>query len=155
MSQSFERDILPLLQQLGGLLSKSQLFEWGVAHTGVSIERPAMTILVTLSMGGEPMRVGDIAQQMGVEGPHVTRHVNSLKQRGMVERVVDAADARARLVELTERGAAVAKSYQDALFGLLDEVIGSWDEGQRHAFTESLRFLTEGISSALHRNAIE
>ncbi|MGC2977811.1 MarR family winged helix-turn-helix transcriptional regulator [Brevibacterium sp. FAM 25378] len=154
MSQ-FERDVWPLLQQLGALLSKSQLFEWASARSGVSIERPSMTILVTLRMGGRAMRVGDIAQQMGVEGPHVTRHVNILQRCGLVERVVDTADARARLVNLTGSGAMVAENYQDALFGLLDDVIENWDESQREAFTDSLRVLTDGISSQLQRHSID
>jgi|SRR5690625_3508202 len=155
MSRSFERDVWPLLQQLGTLLSKSQLFEWASARSGVSIERPSMTILVTLSMSGQAMRVGDIAQQMGVEGPHVTRHVNILQRRGLVERVVDTADARARLVNLTESGARVAENYQDALFGLLDDVIQNWDESQREAFTDSLRVLTDGIIGQLQRRSID
>ena len=114
-----------------------------------------MTVLVTLSMEGRAMRVGDIAQQMGVEGPHVTRHVNNLQRRGLVERVVDTADARARLVALTESGATVAESYQNALFGLLDDVIQNWDEDQRQAFTDSLRVLTDGISNQLQQRSID
>lgn len=154
MPRSFERDIWPLLQQLGTLLGKSQLFDWASAQAGVSIERPSMTVLVTLSLGGRAMRVGDIAHQMGVEGPHVTRHVNSLQKRGLVERVVDASDARARLVELTESGAIAAEKYQDALFGLLDDVIQDWDESRRQAFTDSLRALTDGISQQLQKRSI-
>jgi len=155
MSRSFERDVWPLLQRLGTLLSKSQLYEWASARSGASIERPSMTVLVTLSMEGRAMRVGDIAQQMGVEGPHVTRHVNNLQRRGLVERVVDTADARARLVALTESGATVAESYQNALFGLLDDVIQNWDEDQRQAFTDSLRVLTDGISNQLQQRSID
>lgn len=154
MPRSFERDIWPLLQQLGALLGKSELYEWCLAQSGVSIERPSMTILVTLRMSGRAMRVGDIAHQMGVEGPHVTRHVSALHQRGLVERVVDTADARARLVDLTEHGATAAKGYQDALFGLLDDVIRDWDEGQRQAFTDSLRVVTDGIKGQLQRRSI-
>lgn len=114
-----------------------------------------MTILVTLRMSGQAMRVGDIAHQMSVEGPHVTRHVSALQKRGLVERVVDTTDARARLVDLTERGATAAKGYQDALFGLLDDVIRDWDESQRQAFTSSLRFLTDGLKGQLQRRSID
>lgn len=155
MAQSFERDIWPLLQQLGALLGRSQLYEWATEQSGVSIERPSMTILVTLAMEGRAMRVGDIAHQMGVEGPHVTRHINSLKQRELVERIVDTADARARLVDLTERGATVAQRYQDALFGLLDDVIQDWDLEQRQAFTNSLKVLTQGITSQMQQRSID
>lgn len=155
LPQSFERDIWPLLQQLGGLLGRSQLYEWATERSGVSIERPSMTILVTLAMEGRAMRVGDIALQMGVEGPHVTRHINKLKQRELVKSIVDTADARARLVDLTERGATVAQRYQDALFGLLDDVIQDWDLEQRQAFTDSLKVLTEGIASQMQRRSID
>lgn len=155
MPRSFERDVLPLLQRLASLLGKTQLYEWGLAQSGVTLERPAMTILVTLSRGGQAMRVGDIAHQMGVEGPHVTRHVNNLLQRGLVERVVDSSDARARLVDLTDEGTVVAEKYQEALFGLLDDVIGDWDDDQRQAFTDSLRVLIDGISGQLRQRSID
>jgi hypothetical protein len=52
-----------------------------VAHTNKrlcfgppnTLERPAMTVLATLHLAGQPLRVGEIAIRMQVVGPHVTR----------------------------------------------------------------------------------
>jgi Mn-dependent DtxR family transcriptional regulator len=69
-----------------------------VAHTNKrlcfgppnTLERPAMTVLATLHLAGQPLRVGEIATRMPVVGPHVTRHVDGLEKRGLIRRVTDA-----------------------------------------------------------------
>lgn len=49
-----------------------------------------MTVLATLHLAGQPLRVGEIATRMPVVGPHVTRHVDGLEKRGLIRRVTDA-----------------------------------------------------------------
>ncbi|GAB1818355.1 MarR family winged helix-turn-helix transcriptional regulator [Herbidospora sp. RD11066] len=55
-------------------------------------------------VGPEGTRVGDLAEQAGVTKQSATFLVNQLERLGYVERVPDPADARARLVRLSERG---------------------------------------------------
>ena len=96
--------LLPQLTRLSNTLGRGRLYERARAGAGVALERPAMTILIILNAAGEPLRIGEIANRMQVEGPHVTRQVQALEKDGLVERVVDPADARARLIALTSRG---------------------------------------------------
>ncbi len=56
----------------------------------------------------EGSRLTDLAQLAGLTKPTVLAAVDDLERLGYVERVPDAADGRAKLVRLTERGAAAA-----------------------------------------------
>lgn len=92
--------LLPRLMQLGTVLNRSQLVERGMEHVGLPLDRPGLTVLITLRMAGQPLRVGEIAARMQVVGPHVTRHLHDLERADLVRRVTDPDDQRARLVEL-------------------------------------------------------
>ena len=50
--------MLRQLMQLGTVLNKSQLVERAMEHVGIAIDRPGLTVLITLHMAGEPLRVG-------------------------------------------------------------------------------------------------
>ena len=51
-----------------------------------------------------PRRMGDIAQQQTCDPSSVTTMMQRLERDGLVERVVDPKDSRARLVKLTAKG---------------------------------------------------
>src|SRR3569833_1341479 len=100
--------VFPRLTQLGTVLNRSSLVERAMEQVGRGLDRPAMSVLVTLHMAGQPLRVGEIARRMQVVGPRVTRQVNDLERRGLARRVADPDDQRARLIELAPEGTAAA-----------------------------------------------
>jgi MarR family transcriptional regulator for hemolysin len=55
------------------------------------------------------MRQRELAQQLGLEGSAVVRLLDSLEQRGLVRRVEDPKDRRAKLLDLTSDGIALAE----------------------------------------------
>jgi DNA-binding MarR family transcriptional regulator len=99
--------------RLGAVLNRSQLVERAMERVGIPLDRPAMTVIVTLHMAGQPLRVGEIATRMKVVGPHVTRHLHELERRGLVCRIAHPHDQRARLIELTPDGSAAADWSDD------------------------------------------
>lgn len=56
-----------------------------------------------LRQAGVPQ--GQLAALMGISKQAVQQHVDTLVELGVVERVTDAADARSRIVQLTQKGA--------------------------------------------------
>ena len=78
-----------------------------------------MSVLITVHLAGRSLRVGEIAARMEVVGPHVTRLVNNLEKRGLVNRVADPFDQRSRLVELTAEGASATERYLRFIIGWL------------------------------------
>ncbi|OXM60281.1 MarR family winged helix-turn-helix transcriptional regulator [Amycolatopsis vastitatis] len=142
-------ELLPRLTQLSTTLSRGQLYERATAAAGVSLERPAMTILVVLATAGEPLRIGRIAEQMQVAGPHVTRHVQGLEHRGLVERVVDAGDQRARLIALTAAGRAVTDRYLGTVSGWFTDALAGWTARERSELTRLLGRMVDDLTEHL------
>lgn len=69
----------------------------------LGISAPRLSALSVLVLAG-PHRVGELARIEQVEPPTMTRLVDGLQRDGYVRRSPDPADARAVIVEATERG---------------------------------------------------
>ncbi|MFF4402806.1 MarR family winged helix-turn-helix transcriptional regulator [Streptomyces sp. NPDC001480] len=138
--------LAPKLAQLGTALSRGRVHEKATELADVSLERPALQILLTLLGAGGPLRVGEIAAEMQVEGPHVTRHAQRLEKKGLVQRVVDPQDRRARLIELTPEGGALARRYRSVVMNWLARAIVDWSEQDRD---ELVRLATRMVDDIL------
>ncbi len=136
--------MLPHLMRLGTVLNRSQLVERAMERVGIPLDRPGLTVLITLRMAGQPLRVGEIAARMQVAGPHVTRHLHDLERTGLVRRVTDPDDQRARLVELTPAGDAAAGRYLETVLGWFAEAVADWSQEDQAAFGRLLgRFVAD------------
>ena len=143
--------LLPRLMQLSTVLNRSQLVERGMEHVGLQLDRPGLTVLITLRMAGQPLRVGEIAARMQVVGPHVTRHLHDLERADLVRRVTDPDDQRARLVELTEQGAAAAGRDLEAVLGWFADAVADWSEEDKAAFGRLLGRFVDDLQAHLVR----
>ncbi|WP_330274191.1 MarR family transcriptional regulator [Lentzea sp. NBC_00516] len=143
--------LLPRLMQLGTVLNRSQLVERGMEHVGLPLDRPGLTVLITLRMAGQPLRVGEIAARMQVVGPHVTRHLHDLERADLVRRVTDPDDQRARLVELTDAGAAAAGRYLEAVIGRLAGAVADWSEEDKTTLGRLLSRFVDDLQAHLGR----
>lgn len=85
--------------------------------------------LIVLHRADGPVRQGLIAEEIGVEGPSLVRVVDSLEKDGLISRVCDPSDRRAKMVELTADGEKKAIEIED----ILTEVRGYLTAGIEHA----------------------
>lgn len=141
--------VLPRLAQLTAALNRGQLAQRATDATGLNLDRPGMTILVTLVNAGAPMRVGEIADRMQVVGPHITRQVQALEQRGLVQRITDAKDKRASLIEPTPAGAEAARTYMTTVLGWFQETIAHWPAQDRADLGRLLTKLVDDVTTRL------
>ena len=75
-----------------------------------------------------PLTIGALAERLGVSQQAASKSVADLERRGYVRRSYDPADARARLVELTDRGVGAiegGRRHRAALAGELSSQLGS------------------------------
>jgi DNA-binding MarR family transcriptional regulator len=144
-----ELDFLPRLAQVSTAINRGRLAQQATEATGLALDRPAMSILMTLSMAGTPLRVGEIADRMQVVGPHVTRQVQALEQRALVRRVADPSDRRASLIEATETGAEAANRYTSTIVGWFRGVIADWPDHDRAELGRLLSKLADDITERL------
>lgn len=149
MADDVLTELVPHLTRLSTVLGRGELYERAVAATGLPLERPAMTILVILHGANEPLRIGQIAAQMQVAGPHATRHVQALEGRGLVERVVDPHDQRARLITLTAKGRRTTGRYLNVVYGWFTDAMADWTAGDRRDLTRLLGRLVDELATRL------
>lgn len=95
------------------------------------------------------MRIGEIAENLPVAGPHVTRTVTGLEQHGMVHRVSDPDEQRARLVELTDEGSAAADRYVPTVFGFFTDAMAEWSAEDQRTLGLLLGRLVDDITARL------
>ncbi|MCY1168160.1 Transcriptional regulator SlyA [compost metagenome] len=74
--------------------------------------------LAILSRMGDGTRQVSLAHALGVEGPALVRQLDRLCALGLVERVEDAADRRAKKLYLTVEGRKVASKVEASFAGL-------------------------------------
>jgi DNA-binding MarR family transcriptional regulator len=86
--------------RLEEVLAEMEKVRGALAECGLSVRRfRALRLL-----GAEPLRVGRLAELVGVRAPSAVTLVDRLAADGLVARVADPADARASLVEITKAG---------------------------------------------------
>ncbi|WP_433722428.1 MarR family winged helix-turn-helix transcriptional regulator [Nocardia sp. CA-129566] len=137
------------MAQLSTTLGRGQLFETATATAGITLERPALTILVILESAEGPMRVGEIAARMQVAGPHVTRQLNGLERRRLVRRVPDPDDQRARLITLTPDGEKLVGRYLLVIDGWFDQALANWSEADQRDLVRLIGRLVDDLSAHL------
>lgn len=67
-------------------------------------------VLYTLAKAGEPIRIGELQDHVLLSQPALSRMVDRLVDRGLVQRTPDPWDARGVRISLTEAGADIQKS---------------------------------------------
>src|SRR3546814_1629465 len=102
-----------------------------VAQAGVSVERAAYGVLGSLGELG-PVRLTDLARQLGVDPSTASRQVKALEERGMVARVGDPGDGRVARLGLTPDGAAALELLRGARHRLFADALAEWQIGRAH-----------------------
>ncbi|MBR0559872.1 MarR family transcriptional regulator [Neokomagataea sp. TBRC 2177] len=101
--QGHEQDVPPLGRMIGRIARRwRQMIDARLQPYGVT--DATWLPLLELDKAVEPMHQKDIAASLGVDNSAVVRVLNTLEQRGLVQRVPDNRDRRARAVSLTAEG---------------------------------------------------
>jgi DNA-binding MarR family transcriptional regulator len=99
-----------------------------------------------LAAAGGGARGGDISDVLGLHKSTTSRNLTTLEQLGLVERVPDPEDARARQVQLTAAGAAALERSFDGRRARLKDQLSSWDRDDIAALAGLLRRLNDTAS---------
>lgn len=100
-----------------------------MAHAGVNLDRPSAIILHTLA--GQSCRVQDLASQLGVEAPSITRKTQELEAMGLLRRVPDRNDRRAIDLRITTRGKALVNRLWKSQRLPMSQVLERWPANDR------------------------
>ena len=132
------------LERLGRILG--QIGPDEVCCDGLSQRQCA--ILRTL-VAQEGARLSDLAAQSGITPSAMTRVLEKLEARGLVERVRGAqADGRAAMVRITAAGRRTRKQLDQLMRDRTSQIIESIPARQRKQVLEALQLLNGAIESA-------
>jgi DNA-binding MarR family transcriptional regulator len=104
---------------------------------------PTVFPLVALLGHVGPLRVSDLGTQMQLDKSTVSRQIDAAERAGLVERTVDATDARARLVGLTATGRERLTEVQVQRRADWERQLAGWTRDEVVALTRLLAKLGE------------
>ena len=137
--------------RVGSAIRRGRIEERAMHRAGIDVERPGMGILITLQMAGQPLRIGEIASRMQVVGPHVTRSLPDLERRGLVQRVVDPDDQRARLIAMTDEGTRTVERYLGTVLGWMREALEGWSAEDRTMLLTLVQRFADDFAARIER----
>lgn len=107
------------------------------ARAGIRLDRATYGVLARL---GElaPARLSELAHELNVDMSTVSRQVQSLEQKGLVDRRPDPADGRAVQLQLTRKGRATLAKLKAAWQETVADVLIDWSPAEIHRFARLL-----------------
>lgn len=97
--------------------------------------------LSRLADGGGSMRAGRLADYLHIAARSATEVVDLLERQGLVRRVPDLSDRRARLVELTEKGSTTVGAVRDRRGVSSEQFFSVLSEDERSQLAKTLEKL--------------
>ncbi len=108
----------------------------------------SLTQLKMLNLLGEADGISgkQVAETLGLSTPAVSRALDGLAQRGLVERTECAHDRRSRLLSLTDTGRDVLNTVEEARLAGLAQFADSLPDSERDALVAALSPIVKRIS---------
>ena len=126
------------------LLLKGEIEERLQAQIGINLaDNEALLHLVEAT---HPLKMTDIAERLVLSKGGTTKVVDRLEADGLVARLLDPADRRVTLVEITPEGREVSQRARGIVDGALEEL---W---RRHLTDEEMGTILQAVDRVLHGN---
>jgi DNA-binding MarR family transcriptional regulator len=113
---------------------------------GDTVDPSQAALLHTLHCHGA-MRLGDIADAVRLDASTVSRHIQQLGDRGLIERESDPEDGRARIIALTDAGRTSLRHTFDQRRAVIASALDEWSEDDRERFRHDLDRLTTSLEA--------
>ncbi len=95
-----------------------------------------------------PLRLGALGRRLGIRPSTVTRNLQRLEDRGLLERVPDPDDGRALVARLTRRGRQTAAEVGEFEARFAEAVYRALPQQRRDAIVEAIEELLEAVQQA-------
>ena len=132
-------------RELSVLFGKSRAVSVELAaHVHPDVDTASYVMLLQLHEWGA-VRGADAAERTGFDKSTVSRQLGKLEELGLIERVTDPTDGRARLVQLTELGRSRLDAVSAERRQLLHAKFGTWTTEDLHSFATLLGRFNETV----------
>lgn len=129
------------------LRGMKDLYARVVDQSDVPCELSGSFVLGRLEMLG-PVRLTQLAQELGLDPSSVSRQVSALERAGLVVKERDAHDQRAQQLVLTDRGAGVVQTLREARSRELARLLPDWAPAELDDLTATLGRLNAGLATS-------
>jgi DNA-binding MarR family transcriptional regulator len=126
------------LQVVARSITRLRVHERLLRAAGVRLDRAGAVLLNKLYVADGSLRVTDLAEQLGVDAPTVTRKVQQLEREGMVVRQTDPDDRRATRIGLAPAGRRTLVRVLRARRAWVERLFEGWDESDLTTFASLL-----------------
>lgn len=134
------------LLSLARVMNQFKTHEAFRRQAGVDLDRGGAALLYKLFSEGENVRLGELAERLGIDSPAVTRKVQQLERAGLVIRSSDPDDARATRVWLAPEGRRSIEKLLHARELWLDQMLEGWTERDRAELARLLHLLATTLA---------
>jgi DNA-binding MarR family transcriptional regulator len=142
-------DVDVALQSLMRSLKQTRLRDHLRARAGVDLDQAGLAALYVLHTSQSSLRLTELAEQLRIDAPAVTRKAQQLERAGLVSRTRDENDARATRLELTDNGRRVLTRYLDGRRTWLATLLADWPEPERAEFARLLRRFNDDVRGSI------
>jgi len=128
---------------LDGQKGRTQVAEDVSRMTGIRLS--ASSVLIVERLGLQSMRVNDLGVSVGISSGAITRQVQDLEAKGLVERTADLTDKRAALVKLSELGLEVIRLSEGIREFSIRHAVRGWTDEEVAQVTALLERLADSL----------
>jgi DNA-binding MarR family transcriptional regulator len=146
------RRVASSMSILSRAFTLSRPHELMLQEAGVRLDRAGSALLFKLRAYGEPARVSDLAELLGVDTPTVTRKVQQLERLGYVAIVPDSDDKRAKRVSLTKSGEETIERIMVAVNRRITRLFEGWSKEEVTAFSSSLDKFAHALTNEMEND---
>lgn len=111
-------------------------------------ERAALVLLFPLTRLG-PLRQNALAEAVHADPSTVSRHVASLVEQGLVQRVADESDGRASLLVVTDAGREAVERLAEERAARIGGTLAGWSDADLATLTGLFGRLLDDLTAAL------
>jgi DNA-binding MarR family transcriptional regulator len=131
------------LEAVVGFAGDPRAHTYIASRIGLSLPRSHAAALWALSDG--PRRVGDLAVRLDTDQSNLSRTVTALEEQGLVERVEDPADRRARTVRVTPLGRTTGRRLRQEWTAAMGARLAGWSDADLRQAEQLLGRLTASL----------
>jgi DNA-binding MarR family transcriptional regulator len=142
------------LYSLARSLKRTRLHDFLLAQARVDADQAGLAVLYVLHLAGANLRLCDLAEQLRIDAPAVTRKAQQLERSGLVSRAQDQVDARATRIQLTAQGRRTISRFLAARRTWLSSVLTDWSEADQadlarllHRFADDMHRQLEDLGA--------
>ena len=130
-------------------LKQVRLHEYLLTKARVDVDRAGMALLYVLYVEGTSLRLTDLAEQLQIEAPAVTRKAQHLERSGLVSRTPDPNDGRVTQLQLTTQGRRTINRILTVRRDWLTTLLADWPQASQIEFARLLRLFTNDVNQYL------